>query len=155
MDGLKSYLISVCSAAILCAILKHIGGKAKITGVTMNVLCGLFVAICIIAPWKDFTLRDLEIYNPLKTQETNEYTEAGKEMMENELHTIIINQTESYILEKANQMHLQLEVRVELSEDGIPDRSIITGSLSPVQKEELSAFLLEGIGIQKEMQIWN
>jgi hypothetical protein len=57
-------------------------------------------------------------------------------------------------LEKTNQLHLQVEVRVELAKDGVPFKSIVSGKLSPEEKKTLSAFLEKEIGIQKEMQIW-
>ena len=51
-------------------------------------------------------------------------------------------------------MGVQVEVRVELSKDSIPFKSIITGKLSQDEKKVLSAFLQKEIGIQEEMQIW-
>jgi hypothetical protein len=57
-------------------------------------------------------------------------------------------------LEKANLLGVQVEVRVELSKDSIPFKSIITGKLSQDEKKVLSAFLQKEIGIQEEMQIW-
>lgn len=154
MDGLKNYLIAVCSAAILSAILKQLIGKSKMSSVTVNILSGLFVAICIISPWKDFSLQDLEIYNPLHTQSGQSYVETGKRITQNQIDAIITEKVESYILEKTNQLHLQVEVRVELAEDGVPFKSIVSGKLSPEEKKTLSAFLEKEIGIQKEMQIW-
>lgn len=154
MDGLKNYLIAVCSAAILSAILKRLVGKSKMCGGTVHLLAGLFVAICIISPWKDFTLQDLEMYNPLITQHGQTYVETGKQITQNQIDAIITEKVESYILEKTNQLHLQVEVRVELAEDGVPFKSIVSGKLSPEEKKTLSAFLEKEIGIQKEMQIW-
>ena len=154
MDGLKNYLIAVCSAAILSAILKQLIGKSKMSSGTVNLLSGLFVAICIISPWKDFSLQDLEIYNPLHTQLGQSYVETGKRITQNQIDAIISEKIESYILEKTNQLHLQVEVRVELAEDGVPFKSIVSGKLSPEEKKTLSAFLEKEIGIQKEMQIW-
>lgn len=154
MDGVKNYLIAVCSAAILSAILKQLIGKSKMSSVTVNLLSGLFVAICIISPWKDFSLQDLEIYNPLHTQSGQSYVETGKRITQNQIDAIITEKVESYILEKTNQLHLQVEVRVELAEDGVPFKSIVSGKLSPEEKKTLSAFLEKEIGIQKEMQIW-
>ena len=154
MDGVKNYLIAVCSAAILSAILKQLIGKSKMSSVTVNLLSGLFVAICIISPWKDFSLQDLEIYNPLHTQSGQSYVETGKRITQNQINAIITEKVESYILEKTNQLHLQVEVRVELAEDGVPFKSIVSGKLSPEEKKTLSAFLEKEIGIQKEMQIW-
>lgn len=154
MGGLKNYLIAVCSAAILCAILKQIAGKGKVSGPMVNLLSGMFVAICIISPWKDFSMQDIVILNPLDTQQASIYVDTGEEILQSQINSIITAQTEAYILEKANQMHVQLEVVVELSGDGVPERSLITGELSQTQKEELSAFLFQQIGIDREMQIW-
>lgn len=154
MDGLKNYLIAVCSAAILSAILKQLIGKSKMSSGTVNLLSGLFVAICIISPWKDFSLQDLEIYNPLHTQLGQSYVETGKRITQNQIDAIISEKIESYILEKANQLGVQVEVSVELAEDSIPFKSIVSGRLSPEEKKTLSAFLEKEIGIQKEMQIW-
>ena len=154
MDGLKNYLIAVCSAAILSAILKQLVGKTKMSGGTVHLLSGLFVAICIISPWKDFTLQDLEMYNPLVTQYGQTYVETGKQITQNQIDAIITEKVESYILEKANQLGVQVEVRVELTEDSIPFKSIVSGRLSPEEKKTLSAFLQKEIGIQEEMQIW-
>ena len=154
MDGLKNYLIAVCSAAILSAILKQLIGKSKMSSGTVNLLSGLFMAICIISPWKDFSLQDLEIYNPLHTQLGQSYVETGKRITQNQIDAIISEKIESYILEKANQLGVQVEVSVELAEDSIPFKSIVSGRLSPEEKKTLSAFLEKEIGIQKEMQIW-
>jgi hypothetical protein len=154
VDGVKNYLIAVCSAAILSAILKQLIGKSKMSSVTVNLLSGLFVAICIISPWKDFSLQDLEIYNPLHTQSGQSYVETGKRITQNQIDAIITEKVESYILEKTNQLHLQVEVRVELAKDGVQFKSIVSGKLSPEEKKTLSAFLEKEIGIQKEMQIW-
>ncbi len=154
MGQLRNYLIAVCSAAMLCAIIKQIAGRNKMCSGTVNLLSALFVTICIISPWKDFSLQDLQMYNPLETQSADVYVETGKQMTQNKIETIIIERTQAYILEKANQLHVQVEVRVELSNDGIPLRSVITGNLSQSEKDELSAFLLKEIGIKEEMQIW-
>lgn len=154
MDGLKNYLLAVCSGAILCAILKQIAGKGKLSGGTVKLLSGLFVAICVISPWKHFSLQDLQIYNPLLTQNGDIYVETGKEITQSQIDAIITEQTEAYILEKANQMGVQVEVSVELSSSGIPEKAVIAGKLSQSEKEELSAFLLKETGIQREMQIW-
>ena len=154
MEGLKGYLLAVCSAAILCAILKQLVGNGKMSSATVHLLSGLFVSICIISPWKDFSLQDLELYNPLQTQGSELYVETGKQITQKQINGLITDKTEAYILEKANQMNVQVGVRVELSDDGLPVRSVITGRLSQEEKKELSAFLLNELGIKKEMQLW-
>ena len=154
MDGMKNYLISVCCAAVLCGILKQIVGSSKMSSGMIRVLSGLFIAICIVSPWKNFRIDDLTQYNPLITAQGDLYAVTGYEMTQKKIDKLIIQSTEAYILEKTNQLHAQVEVSVSLSEDSIPVSVQITGQLSQEAKEELSAFLLNNIGIQKEMQIW-
>ena len=154
MDGMKNYLISVCCAAVLCGILKQIVGSSKMSSGMIRVLSGLFIAICIVSPWKNFRVDDLKQYNPLITEQGDLYAMTGYEITQKKIDKFIIQNTEAYILEKANQLQTQVEVSVSLSEDSIPVSVQITGQLSQEAKEELSAFLLNNIGIQKEMQIW-
>ena len=154
MDGMKNYLISVCCAAVLCGILKQIVGSSKMSSGMIRVLSGLFIAICIVSPWKNFRVDDLTQYNPLITEQGDLYAMTGYEITQKKIDKFIIQSTEAYILEKANQLQTQVEVSVSLSEDSIPVSVQITGQLSQEAKEELSAFLLNNIGIQKEMQIW-
>ena len=154
MDGMKNYLISVCCAAVLCGILKQIVGSSKMSSGMIRVLSGLFIAICIVSPWKNFRVDDLTQYNPLITEQGDLYAMTGYEITQKKIDKFIIQNTEAYILEKANQLQTQVEVIVSLSEDSIPVSVQITGQLSQEAKEELSAFLLNNIGIQKEMQIW-
>ena len=99
-------------------------------------------------------MQDLDLYNPLQTQGAELYVETGKEITQKQMNGLITGKTEAYILEKANQMNVQVGVRVELSDDGLPVRSVIIGRLSQEEKKELSAFLLSELGIQKEMQTW-
>ena len=120
----------------------------------IRVLSGLFIAICIVSPWKNFRVDDLTQYNPLITEQGDLYAMTGYEITQKKIDKFIIQNTEAYILEKANQLQTQVEVSVSLSEDSIPVSVQITGQLSQEAKEELSAFLLNNIGIQKEMQIW-
>lgn len=154
MDGMKNYLISVCCAAVLCGILKQIVGSSKMSSGMIRVLSGLFIAICIVSPWKNFRVDELTQYNPLITEQGDLYAMTGYEITKKKTDKLIIQNTEAYILEKANQLQTQVEVSVSLSEDSIPVSVQITGQLSQEAKEELSAFLLNNIGIQKEMQIW-
>ena len=79
---------------------------------------------------------------------------SNKILHQKQIDAIITEKTEAYILEKANLLGVQVEVRVELSKDSIPFKSIITGKLSQDEKKVLSAFLQKEIGIQEEMQIW-
>ena len=102
---------------------------------------------------RDFSLQDLEMYNPLETQTAVDYVETGRQMTQNQIDAIITEKTEAYILEKANQLRVQVEVRVELSNDGIPLKAVIAGKLSQEEKEELSAFIFEKIGIDPTQ--WN
>ncbi len=156
MDGIRQYIISVCSAAVLCGIVKKIAGNSKASAGMIKLLTGLFVTICIISPWKSLSLDSLMEFNPAWDEDALGYVQQGQDMVNDSLCMSIKQETQAYILEKAQSMGIQVGVSIEVSDGDIPipEKAIITGALSPAEKEVLSAFMVKELGIAKEMQIW-
>lgn len=86
----------------------------------------------------------------------NNAMEAGKLEGDNALRRIIKEQSEAYILDKASQLGLCLEVRVDVSEDDvpIPDRVFMRGGASAYSKMALELYVQENLGIPRERQQW-
>jgi hypothetical protein len=72
------------------------------------------------------------------------------------MYTIIKENLEAYILDKASALQLDVDVDIVLTEDlpPAPDSVTIIGNASPYNKQVFQAFLVEEIGIPKEQQIW-
>lgn len=157
MQGLREYLLSVTAAAFLCAIVKHIVGEKGSTGKLIPVITGLFLCITVISPVIHIRLGDIEEYFADFSLEAGVLSTDGYEMANEEMKKIIKKQTEAYILDEAERIGTQITVDVQLSDADLPKPCAvhIQGSTSPYQKQRMSKYISDYLGIPQENQIWN
>lgn len=154
MDGLRQYVISVVSAALLCGIGVALTPKSA-AGELLRLLCGVFLATTILGPIAGF---DLDILAQLPQ---NGYSEAesvsgiGIKMAADARNEIIIAQTEAYILDKASLWNAQLQAKVNVDEEGLPAEVYLKGDASPYARQQLERILTSELGIAKENQVWS
>ena len=68
---------------------------------------------------------------------------------------IITQQTQSYILDKADTLGVCLEVGVELNEEMVPWRVTMTGEAPPYARQRLEGIIQDDLGIPAERQVWS
>ena len=156
MDTLRQYIVSVTTAALICALIKSLSAKSSYHR-TIGLLCGLFLAISILSP---FLRPDPDFW--VQTFAQNFRTEAsaaaaiGQKSHHEYLAVIIKQKVEAYILDKAAQWNITPEITVFLS-DGempVPVSVEIRGEISPYEKQRLAQILEIDLGISKENQRW-
>ena len=146
MDAIRKYLISLCAAALLCALV-----RALVPGGRMKKLCSLLSGIsgCQLS---DFA-QELS-----KMQVAAEQARTGVEIRNREaLCAIIKSKTEAYIWDKAQELDLSVSIEVKVEADGsypYPSGVQITGTFTPQQRKALEAYIEENLAIGKERQIW-
>lgn len=157
MEHIGKYIICVCSAGIICAVVNSLAGKGNLSNGMVKLLSGVFVAVVVVSPWKRFSFTKLTNIPLELSQNASIYVEQGQEDYKKQMASIITEKIEAYILEKALQMNAQVEVRVELSDSNtpVPVSASIWGNVTQKVKEELSTCMEIDLGISKEMQIWN
>ena len=150
MDAIRKYLISLCAAALLCALV-----RALVPGGRMKKLCSLMTAaLSGISGWQlsDFA-QELS-----KMQVAAEQARTGVEIRNREaLCAIIKSKTEAYIWDKAQELDLSVSIEVMVEADGsypYPSGVQITGAFTPQQRKTLEAYIEENLAIGKERQIW-
>lgn len=155
MDAVRSYLLSVCGAALLCGIADRFLGK-KGPAAAARVLTGLFLAFTVLQPlgkWdtEEFFDLDFDISDTAEKAVAQGQAQAQKSMTK-----IIKQEAAAYILEKAKTLHADIQVTVEVSDDSlpIPVSAQITGNVSPYAKSQLQAMMEQQLGISKENQRW-
>lgn len=156
MDALGKYILSVAAAAILLGILQSLLGKKSGTAVLLQLIGGLFLAFTVISPVARVDL-DLLFEMPFAvTADGNAIAAQGQALSRDQLESIIKEQCESYILDKALCFQADLEVEVTLSRDEMPVPSAVRllGSVSPYAKQALQQWLQDEMGIPKENQLW-
>lgn len=157
MESIKSYILSVIIAALIVSILLSVVNTKSPYYKILKTIGGLVVLIVIISPWKNLQINNFDsFYSDYKTNAQYE-TEYGKSIADQSLRQIIKEQTESYILDKAESLDATIQVSVILKDDTYPTpiSATLTGNISPYAKNRLSHIIYEDLGIPEDKQTWN
>ncbi len=156
MHWIKEYLLCVTAAAILCAIIKAIIGNKGTLSTMVKLLTGLFLAITAISPWAKLDNFDISSFTTDYSWDVREAVAQGEQMASESVRSIIKEETEAYILDKAAYLELSITVDVTVSEGDLPAPSAvtITGNASPYAKRVLTQYIQEELAIPEENQIW-
>lgn len=157
MEWVRSYILTITAAGILCAIVKNLSdGRAG--GRMLGFTCGVFLILAAISPLHtvDFSGWD-ENLECIQSQ-ASAVQEQTTEKIQSQLDAIILERTTAYILDKGAALGAALEVEVSLGRSngyGIPESVCISGAYSPYIKTQLGAVLEQDLGIPPERQEWN
>lgn len=155
MDSICEYILSVVCAAILCAILSGISGEKGSTAPIRKLIYGIFLCFTVISALGQFHLTDL--LEPLGDirQEALATSAIGQALYQESLTQVITEQTEAYILDKAQSLRLQIRVQLKLEEETLHPASVsIIANVSPSAKEEMEHWLCRELGLTKEDITW-
>lgn len=152
---MKAYVLSVICAAVLCAIVTDLGEKKGTRAKILKLICGVFLSFTVIRPVAEVKLEEFSFFTADIAQDAFHITDLGQNQSYREMAAIITNEVSAYILDKASDFPGDLTVDVELDENLIPCRVILTGSISSDVKHQLEAMIETDLGIRKEDQIWN
>ncbi len=157
MEAVGQYILSVTAAAVICGLLGKLlpkGGTAASVG---KLLMGLFLAVTILSPWAGLQVSKWDDLTGGFYQQAQEAAQDGKQQSQESLCAIIKQRCEAYILDKAGDLHLDVEVSVTLTDDSVPAPSsvTITGAAAPYAKARLQDIIAQDLGIPKEKQLWN
>ena len=157
MNAMKAYLISITTAAIICAVLKTIVGSQKSMQKIFFIISGVFMTVTMLKPLVDIRVEEMvfnldEISRDASVIASEAYNQSAAEMK-----AIIEEQTGAYILDEAKSMGLKVEVMVQVSNDKVPVPHSVTikGNISPYNKKKLSSFISNNLGITEEHQLWD
>lgn len=155
MYDTKTYLLSVCAAAIICALANGFFAKnpSMLIGKMMT---GLFLMLTVLQP---IYQTDGSLFQSIIASaefQGSEAVEQGKSVTEKAMAQIIKEKTTAYILQKANSLNAEISVEVFVSSDTlpVPDKVRISGNIAPYAKQQLQIMLTKELGISKENQIW-
>lgn len=155
MDALRQYIVSVIAAAILCSIFTGLINKG-IVGDLIKLTCGVLLTVVLISPLADIKHFTLHGVNMEWSRDTHIAVSAGEKYSAEALSTIIKQETEAYILNKAKDLDLALSADVVLSRDvpPVPVEVYLSGAAAPLARQKLTEALVAELGIAKEKLIW-
>lgn len=156
MDKITEYLLSITAASMVCVLCKFICGDKSSTGKIISVVSGVFMLITIISPLIHIQIDDIGEYFNSYHISGDEAASVGVESANAELKRIIKQQSEAYILDEVNRMSLDIGVEVSVSDTNppVPDAVTITGNISPYNKQTLTQYISENLGISQENLQW-
>lgn len=156
MENISGYVLSVVSAATLCACISLLPGKGWGSSKVIAAICGVYMVFVLIAPLKNF---DFSVYRDYFTDLDGLVQDAvseGQISANDSLAAIIIRETEAYILDKAASMGAEISVEITLDSASppVPCRITVKGAVSPYVKRMLTQYISQQLGIPEEAQHW-
>ncbi len=156
MDALREYMIKVTAAALICGVLNTLASKLGSSGKLLRLMCGILMLLTVISPLTRIRLTDLPELGQGIIESGEAFATAGENSAREEMAAIIKEQTQAYILDKANSLGASLEVEVILTQDALPVPCGVRlrGAISPYGKGKMQQILWQDLGIPTEEQIW-
>lgn len=153
---MKQWLIGFFASALLSAVaLVIVPGNKK----PVALAGGLIMLLAAVKPLTQVTYQDIAA-QMAKYHIKADSLRTGISVGSNEIISLIIQeQTEAYILDKAQQMGLEVQVTVTTAtaSDGwpYPDAVTITGQLTEGDKQRLGQIISSQLAIEPDRQEWS
>lgn len=156
MEGIREYLLQVTAAALLCGVAVGFLGKKDTLGAVIKMLAGIFMALAVVGPWVDIRLDSLLDITENFSLSASAAAASGENSAREAMAEIIIEETRSYILDKAEELGATLTVEVTLNGEDFPAPCGVklSGNISPYGKQVLSEAIEKDLGISTEEQTW-
>lgn len=156
MDGLKQYIISIVSVAVISAILMRVVSGKTSSQKFVRLMCGIVMIITIVSPWTRLSIDEYVKYFESVRSDALSTKEDGEAYLQRQLQRSIKENTEAYILDKAVLLGADIHVSVicDTSDIPVPVSVELSGNISPSAKIRLQQILQKDIGIPEDKQIW-
>ena len=141
MDGLRTWLLSLMFAAVLCAIARALmpAGPVKRAG---GLICGLVMLSAVLAPAVQLSPAAAEAWASQWSDGRAQREEELRQGVNEEMKRIIEQEFAAYIVDKAAEMGLDCTAQVtcEAAEDGLclPVRAEVSGHMSQADRDRLA-----------------
>lgn len=155
MEAFTSYILSVTAAAMLCAMFTTLAGNGS-TGKLLKLMTGIVMAAVVIRPMTEITTVNFNRYLDSLNADAMAVVAEGTAYAQQETEGRIKSMLESYILDKAAA--LSLDITVDLCVDTqtmLPVSVVIAGNASPHARAAMEAVILNDLGIPTEALSWN
>lgn len=153
---IREYLVGVTAAALICGIIRALFPEKGAVGAVIKTLLGLAMLLAVVRPWMSISTDGIYGWKNDISFDAQGIVNNAEASAKEQLRQRIMEQTQSYILAKADSLGAQVEVSVEVSDEAmaVPCAVRITGAVSPYAKQAISRMITEELGIDREAQEW-
>lgn len=156
MEAFASYVLRLVCGAMVCGLILSLTGASGPGGRMRTMLCGIFLAFLAISPLAELELDRLRYTDPGIAREARDLAEDGSAQAKAAMAVIIKEQSVTYILSKAAELSVELSAEVELDpESGCPVSAQLKGSPTPYEKQVISDYIAQTLGIERSNIRWN
>jgi hypothetical protein len=156
MEPIRAYVLRVIVCCFVCAVACKLVDKSKTNQRLVQLISGMVILLTMVSP--EVSINNIINFRTFdeRLDHAQSYVSDGIARYKKELASRIVSQSEAYILEKAAQMDVSIEVDIILSDDDIPApvAARIKGNVSPFAKSKLMDMMEKDLGISKERQQW-
>lgn len=157
MSEIRGYLLGVVAASFLVSLVCAFPQNKSIKRV-LTLCGGLFLLLTLIGPILSFRVGDLSRYLDQCHVDESLISKALEDGQK-ESARLITEQTQEYILDKAAQLGADITPEVTLaalSENyQYPYSVTLHGQWTHSQRQELTTYISQTLGIPEERQIWS
>jgi hypothetical protein len=156
MDEIKTYLMTVICAALICAITCTVMASKGVNGALVRLLAGVIMTVTLITPFKRLDLSGINGYWDAYSSDAASSVALGVEQTKLALRDGIKKRSEEYILKEASRLNLSITAAVQLSDDDlpVPVRVDLSGNASPYAKNALIQSVCTAFDLKKENVQW-
>ena len=156
MVGIRQYIFSICCSAIIVGIVQGFFQKASVLSSLTKIICGMLLAINVITPIIQIQTLDFPDIETFWFNQADQLIAEGTQLASEHKSAIIKQRTQAYILDKAASMGLSLTTDVVLNTETLqPESVVLTGNITPYEKNILTQYIQQNLAIPKESQVWN
>lgn len=156
MSGITAYFLRVIAAALICSIFLSLAKTASAKRI-LRISCGAFLMVVALSPLLSLRLGELGDYLQALQTEAEQQAAVARDDVTRRLQAIIKENTEAYILDKAEQIGAAITVDVQLAADKdypYPTAATLSGVYTQAQKETLQEILEVELNIPRAQQNW-
>lgn len=152
----RQYLLGIVAMALICAIVRVFFPEKGTIGTVIKMLLGLAMLFAVISPLTSISLNGYYDWKDDITIDAQTIVAEAENSAKEQIRQRIIEQSQSYILAKAEALDAQVEIKVEVTDEAVavPCTVTIIGAVSPYAKQAISRMLTDDLGIDREAQIW-
>lgn len=157
MELVRDYVLSVVAAAIISTLALTVTNKNRTYSSVIRLLVGVFLSVTIVAPLAKIKFHEVSMQLNSISDSGREYVTKGCAISHSATADIISEQVAEYVLNKAEELGISVDVSVIMSnENELKPQSIhIRGTTTPYAKAKLENILENELEIAEENQIWN
>ena len=150
-------IITIVAAAILCVSVLRITGNNNSTSRLIKLTTALFMLLTVIRIFSYVELKDFADILTNVNDDADLLVTNGEFATQKEIEDIIKDRVEAYILDRAQQYGVELEVQIKDidQETMMPMKVYLQGRISPIVKKQFGMEIENDLGIPEEKQVWD